>query len=474
MEKLKGLRHLFVTVFLSSFANFTVVPAITDVTMLALCPGQDECSLAIYLTGSQQAIIGLGAMIITPVIGNLSDKYGRKALLTVPITISIIPLVILAYSRATNFFYAYFALRTLTAMVCDGSTNCLALAYVADKIPDGERAPAFGILGGVGSAAFVCGTLATRFLSTASTFQVAAFMSILAAVYVRVFLEESIPNGDGIRQPILRGDPDVIKDDVELEKTTQVFKRIPSLGDLISLANSSTTFSQAAVVSFFNSLADGGMIASFMYFLKARFHFNKNQYADLMLIIGVAGAISQLIFMPMMAPAIGEERLLSIGLLMGVTNMFFSSIAWSVWVPYATTVFYIFTICVQPSLRSIVSKQVGPIEQGKAQGCISGISSFASIVSPLIFSPLTALFLSEEAPFHFPGFSIMCIGLATMIAFIQSIMIRGVTSSHKAENNPNYGGLVLRISVIYSKITELFLSGLHFALRSILFFPGPS
>jgi len=141
--------------------------------------------------------------------------------------------------------------------------------------------------------------------------------------------------------------------------------------------------------------------------------------------------------MPMLAPAIGEERLLSIGLLMGVTNMFFSSIAWSVWVPYATTVFYIFTICVQPSLRSIVSKQVGPIEQGKAQGCISGINSFASIVSPLIFSPLTALFLSEEAPFHFPGFSIMCIGLATMIAFIQSIMIRGVTSSHKAENNPN-------------------------------------
>lgn len=56
MEKLKGLSHLFVTVFLSGFANFTVVPAITDVTMMALCPGQDECSLAIYLTGSQQAV----------------------------------------------------------------------------------------------------------------------------------------------------------------------------------------------------------------------------------------------------------------------------------------------------------------------------------------------------------------------------------------------------------------------------------
>jgi hypothetical protein len=56
MEKLSGLSHLFVTVFLSTFANFTVIPAITDVTMLAVCPGRDECSLAIYLTGSQQAV----------------------------------------------------------------------------------------------------------------------------------------------------------------------------------------------------------------------------------------------------------------------------------------------------------------------------------------------------------------------------------------------------------------------------------
>uniref|UniRef100_A0A2N9HB19 Major facilitator superfamily (MFS) profile domain-containing protein n=1 Tax=Fagus sylvatica TaxID=28930 RepID=A0A2N9HB19_FAGSY len=237
MEKLTGLSHLFVTVFLSGFASFMVIPAITDVTMFALCPGQDECSLAIYLTGFQQAIIGLGAMIITPLIGNLSDEYGRKALLTLPMTISIIPLVILAYSRSTNFFYAYFVLKTLTAIISEGSTICLALAYVADHTPDEQRASAFGILAGVGSAAFVGGTLAARFLSTDSTFQVSAFMTILATVYMRIFLKESIPNGDGIKQPLLKGAPDVIKNDNDdgLGKTARVFKRIPSVGNLISM-----------------------------------------------------------------------------------------------------------------------------------------------------------------------------------------------------------------------------------------------
>jgi hypothetical protein len=51
-----GLRHLLVTVFLYNFSIFMVIPAITDVTMSALCPGKDKCSLAIYLTGFQQAV----------------------------------------------------------------------------------------------------------------------------------------------------------------------------------------------------------------------------------------------------------------------------------------------------------------------------------------------------------------------------------------------------------------------------------
>lgn len=55
-EGIGGLRHLYMTVFLSGFASLMVIPAITDITMLALCPGQDECSLAIYLSGFQQAV----------------------------------------------------------------------------------------------------------------------------------------------------------------------------------------------------------------------------------------------------------------------------------------------------------------------------------------------------------------------------------------------------------------------------------
>ncbi|KAH7523462.1 hypothetical protein FEM48_Zijuj06G0013800 [Ziziphus jujuba var. spinosa] len=429
MEKLSGLSHLFMTIFLHNFSIFMVIPAITDVTMAALCPGEDECSLAIYLSGFQQAIIGLGTLVIMPLVGNLSDKYGRKALLTVPLSFTIIPLGILAYSRTRNFFYVYYVVKTLIAMVCEGSVHCLALAYVADNVPEARRASTFGILSGIGSSAFVCGTLSARFLSTSSTFQVAALVALVAAVYMRVFLPDSIIDAN-LSAPIMTKEKlHVAESDKKPTRKMQIFKTMPSFDDMVALLKTSPTFSQAAVVAFFSNLADVGLHASMMYYLKAKFHFNKDQFADLMVISGIAGTISQLLIMPLLAPVLGEERLLSIGLLFSCAH-----------VPYVAAMFSILFVFAQPCMRSIVSKQVGSCEQGKAQGCISGIGSFSNVISPLVFSPLTALFLSERAPFNFPGFSLMCCGFATvrMIAFIQSMMITAIPITSHRNSNCNH------------------------------------
>ncbi|KAL2468185.1 Major facilitator superfamily protein [Forsythia ovata] len=369
MGKLFGLSHLFMTVFLYCFANFIVVPAITDVTMTALCPGKDECSLAIYLTGAQQAEcadnwIGIDDCDAIGWIffGHLWEKSHANP--------------------PHDSFNLPFS--TLTAMASQGSVQFLALAYVADNVPESKRSAVFGIMSGIASSSFVFGNFSARFLSTAATFQVAAAMGMISLVYMRVLLPESMMNKsmcskDAETECLLEKAP---------TKKWQLFKTLPSVNDTLCLLRTSPTFAKVAIVAFFTNVADVGLTASLMYYLKAQFHFNKNQFADIMIISGVAGSISQ--------------------------------------VPYAATMISIVAIFAMPCLRSIASKQIGPNEQGKAQGYITGICSFANIVSPLAFSPLAALFLSNNAPFHFPGFSIMCSGLAAMIAFIQSIMIRAI------------------------------------------------
>ncbi|CAD5318695.1 unnamed protein product [Arabidopsis thaliana] len=412
-EGIGGLRHMLATVFLSAFAGFMVVPVITDVTVAAVCSGPDDsCSLAVYLTGFQQVAIGMGTMIMMPVIGNLSDRYGIKTILTLPIKI-------------------------LTSMVCEGTVDCLAYAYVAVNIHGSTRISAFGILAGIKTIAGLFGTLVARFLPIALTFQVSAISFFVGLVYMRVFLKENLKadedddhhhgtyhqedhdsiNTTMLAEPILNDTP--IK--------TQVFqKKYSSLKDMISLMKTSTIFFQALVVTFFSSFSDSGMESAFLYFLKARFGFDKKQFADLLLLITIVGSISQLFVLPRFASAIGECKLLSTGLFMEFINMAIVSVSWAPWVPYLTIVFVPGALFVMPSVCGIASRQVGPGEQGKVQGCISGVRSFGKVVAPFVFSPLTALFLSKNAPFYFPGFSLLCISLSSLIGFFQSLLIKDV------------------------------------------------
>ncbi|CAK9153938.1 unnamed protein product [Ilex paraguariensis] len=264
--ELGGLSHLFVSFFLYNLASILVLPAITDVTMAAICPGENECSLAIYLSGLQQAIVGVGMAVMVPLIGKLSDLYGRKTLLTIPFILSIIPL---------------------------------------DNISEEKRISAFGVLSGIGAAAFILGTLAARLLSGAQAFRVIFLchtflldekwkyaVAVAALIYMRVFLKDtrchhdasSVQPNDALVHPILQSGSDIIQSDDESSKKIQIFKRIPSPGACSRVV----------------------------------FQFNKNQFADIILIMSIAATISQLLLMPTLAPIVGdEEKLLSTGLFVG-------------------------------------------------------------------------------------------------------------------------------------------------------------
>ncbi|XP_023641490.1 uncharacterized protein LOC17892612 isoform X1 [Capsella rubella] len=450
MAEYGELRHILTTVFLSGFAEFLLRPVMTDVTVAAVCSGLNStCSLAVYLTGIEQVTVGLGTMVMMPVIGNFADRYGIKALLTVPMCLSILPPAILGYRRDTNFFYAFYITKILFDMVCQGTVDCLAHAYVAKNVHVRKRISTFGVLAGVRSISAVCATFSTRFLPIASTFQVSAISFFAGLVYMRIFLKERLHDDDGdydeyngggnhhhevrdrgnlkmLGEPILRDAP----------TNTPVYSTTTysTLQDMVSLLKNSTILVQTLVVTFFATFAQSGMQSAFLYFLKARFGFNKNDFAELILLITIIGSISQLFILPILVSSIGERRVLSTGLLMETFNAACLSVSWSAWVPYATTVLVPVAMFVMPSVCGIASRQVGAGEQGKVQGYISGVKSFSGVVAPLIYSPLTALFLSENAPFYFPGFSILCVALSLLIGFLMSLLIKDVpsTSMNKA------------------------------------------
>ncbi|KAH0699328.1 hypothetical protein KY284_013543 [Solanum tuberosum] len=273
--------------------------------------------------------------------------------------------------------------------ICPCQDKCSLAIYLsgfqqaADCMSEENRASAIATVAGVGSAAFLCSTFVVRFLSTAQIFLVSSISSSAAVLYMTIFLKDHINkiNYDALNQPILANDDN--KSESDSSEGTPSPKNIPSFYHIISLLKS-----------------------------RARFQHNKDNFSILMLICYGGTTFSQLVLLPKLARIVREETILSLALIAGFSNMLIDSIAWEAWVPYVVALFPMFLFLAKPALQSIVSKQVGPNEQVIAQGCISGVSSFANILSPFIFSPLTDLFLSERAPFDYPGFSMFCIGLA--------------------------------------------------------------
>lgn len=274
-EKLGGLGHILTTVFLSSFAGFLVRPVMTDVTVAAVCSGlNDSCSLAVYLTGVQQVTVGLGTMVMMPVIGNLADRYGIKALLTLPMCLSIIPPAILGYRRDTLFFYTYYVIKIIFDMVCQGTVDCLAQAYVAKNIHGTQRISMFGVLAGVRSISAVCATFAARFLPTASTFQVTALSLFVGLAYMRIFLKERLHDDDEddydgggdermLTEPILENAP---------TRTHVFYNKYSSLKDMVALMKNSTILVQALAVTFFVTFSQSGMESAFLVLISTLLH----------------------------------------------------------------------------------------------------------------------------------------------------------------------------------------------------------
>lgn len=418
VRQLQPLKHLLLAVFLHYMAMYMTAPAITDVTMAALCHHSKPCNRAIYLTGLQQTITGVGTMIMTPIFGGFSDRYGRKPLLLVMFTISIFPHTVLSYSRTREFVYIFYVVDTIASVIVDGSVNCLTLAYVADTVEEHARSSTFGIVAGVISLGYVVSTLVARAISESYIFQFAAALAILSTLYMKVFVVETV-------SPQSLGDKiDAIKHSSEVPHYGKSKTWLFCMDDVFGKIKSSPILVQVIVISFFCGLADAGLQGVLWYYLKSTFNFGKNQFSELMLIGGSASVFLQLIVMPFLVPLIGEKMILCIGLFGDFFHAILYGVAWAPWVPYFCASAASLTIVIYSSISSIVSKEVTPEQQGGIQGIVSGVRSLALIVAPLAVTPLSALFFSDHPPFRCRGFSILCMAFALLIAVIQGCLLK--------------------------------------------------
>lgn len=424
VHELKPLVHLLLPLCFHWVAEEMTVSVLVDVTTEALCPGENTCSEAIYLNGLQQTIVGIFKMVMLPILGQLSDEYGRKPLLLVTVSTTIIPFTLLAISESRAFVYAYYVLRTISYIISQGSIFCIAVAYVADIVDNRKRAAVFSWITGLFSASHVVGNLLARFLPEEYIFEVSIALLIFCPVYMAIFLSETVEST-----------PKEDQHSSYLRKTlTVVQERYKTMRYAVTIVLNTPTLRSISVISFFYELGMSGISAVLLYYLKAAFGFDKNQLSEILSMVGVGSIVSQLVVLPLANPLVGEKVILCAGLLASIAYALFYGFAWASWVPYLSASFGVIFILVKPSTYAVISKGSRSTDQGKAQTFIAGVQSIASLLSPLAMTPLTTWFLSTNAPFDCKGFSIICASVCMVISLCLACSLKVESPSEDEDN----------------------------------------
>ncbi|XP_028125339.1 LOW QUALITY PROTEIN: hippocampus abundant transcript-like protein 1 [Camellia sinensis] len=414
VRELRHLIHLLLPLFIHWIAEEMTVSVLVDVTTRALCPGESTCSEAIYINGVQQTFVGIFKMVVLPILGQLADEYGRKPLLILTLSTTIVPFALLAINESRASVYAYYVLRTISYIISQGSIFCISVAYVADVVEEDKRAALFSWITGIFSFSHVLGNVLARFLPEDYIFEVSIALLIFCPIYMHLFLVETVQSTPRHRQhaPWLHKALKIVKE------------RYNSMRHAATIVVSSPTLKGMSLVSFFYELGMSGISGVLLYYLKAAFGFNKNQFSEILMMVGIGSIVSQILILPLINPLVGEKVILCTALLSSIAYALFYGLAWASWVPYLSASFGVIYVLVKPATYAIISRASSSADQGKAQAFIAGVQSIADLLSPLAMSPLTSLFLSSDAPFNCKGFSIVLASSCMVISLCCACLLK--------------------------------------------------
>lgn len=334
--------------------------------------------------------------LFSPVIGNLSDRFGRRPLLILSLLALGLDFTIMGLAPTIVWLFIG---RTLSGIA--GASYTTASAYIADVTPPEKRAAGFGLVGAAFGLGFTVGPALGGILGGYGLrlpFFVSAGLALCNAAYGYFVLKESLPKEHRRPFEIVRANP---------------------LGSLATLRRFPFVLGLCGALVLMR-LAHDANPATWTYFTMLRFHWSIEEVGLSLMATGIVTAISYGWLTRVIIPRIGEVRAVYLGLGAGALGFAGFAFATHGWQMYAWMPLFSFMALAMPALNAIMSQEVGPSEQGELQGALTSLGSLTSIGGPLAMSYLFAYFTNPKAPIYFPGAAFgaasLCL-VAAMAAF---------------------------------------------------------
>ena len=371
------IKIIIFTVILDSVGIGIMIPVLPSL-MTDVLPGKTVAEAAVW-GGILASIFAVMQFICGPILGSLSDTFGRRPVILVSLIFMAFDYIIMGL--ATSVWMLLFG-RVLGGITA--STHSTAAAYVADISSSEQKAARFGYIGAGFGIGFVLGPIIGGLLGEIGPripFFAAAIVSALNAAACYFFLPESLKNKN-VKQFLLRN--------INPFNTFKVITKFDSLKVFL-------------LVFLLYSISTAVYAAIWPYFTAERFSWSPGMIGLSLTVYGLCFAFIQGVLVQPTINLIGRYNTVLLGFGTEIVAMVLIAIITNGWFLIALTPLASLGVIGQPALTALMSDQVDERNQGSLQGVISSLTALSMIITPLSMTWILAQFSNQSSEIYFPG-----------------------------------------------------------------------
>lgn len=385
---------VFVTLLLDVIGLGIIIPVMPDL-IVELRGG--TLSDASRYGGYLMFAYAVFQFICAPIVGGLSDRFGRRPVLLLSLLGFGLDYLLLALAHTFSWLFIG---RILAGIFGASFTTCAA--YIADVSTPEKRAQNFGMIGVAFGVGFILGPMIGGLLGSYGTrvpFYAASILSLLNLAYGYFVLPESLAKENRRKFEWKRSNP---------LGTLRSLGRYPKLRGLLGSM-------------FFVYVASHAVQSTWNYYTMEKFGWNERMVGWSLGAVGLLSAIVQGGLIRVIIPKLGNERSVIVGFLFYTLGLILFAFADQSWMMFAFLVPYCLGGIAGPALQGIMSNLVGKNEQGELQGAMSAMMSLSLLVGPLLMSSLFANFTAPDNDVYFPGAPMLAGAVLALISLVLTI-----------------------------------------------------
>jgi len=367
---------IFITILLDVIGFGIIIPVFPKLIMHLTHGNMSTVSQWGGMLSFAYAIMQFGC---APILGNLSDQFGRRPVLLFSLLGFGIDYIFMAFAPTIGWLF----LGRVIAGVA-GSSITTASAYIADVSTNENRAQNFGMIGAAFGIGFIIGPVMGGVLGQYGTripFLVSAGLALLNAMYGYFVLPESLTKDHRRKFEWKRANP---------VGSLKQLRKYPSIGGLIG----------SLILVY---IAAHAVQSTWTYFNIEKFKWNEKLIGYSLGAVGLLVAIVQGVLIRFINPKLGNEKSVYIGLGLYSLGLLLFAFASQTWMMFVFLIPYCMGGIAGPALQSIISGNVPRNEQGELQGALTSLISVTTIIGPVVMTFLFSFFTKPNGRIYFAG-----------------------------------------------------------------------